>query len=141
MKYWNNTGKYQEQYNNLKTGLLPPYGKAKTVEGELLRAASNLYYDYYNNGFCNNCSGEVNYLLKMDKELNLDIKDDLLAIKKDARYLAYTENDYAKELENIVDSVIIHIASKLGFNTENDFDCLSLMEDDYIPYNKMIIDY
>ena len=140
MKYWNHNGKYQEQYVNLKS-LIPVFGHAKTIEGEMFKAASNLYYDYYNNGFCNNCSGEVKYLLKMNKELSLNIENELLAIQDDARFLCYTEKDYAKELETIVDNIIIHIASTLGFYTDNDFDCLSLMDEDYIPYEKMKIDF
>jgi hypothetical protein len=141
MKYWNHCGKYQTQYQNLKKDLLPLHGKAKTVEGELFRAACNLYHDYYNNGFCNNVSGECNYLLKMNKELNLNLDNELLAIEKDAKYIVYTEKDFAQELETIVDTIIIYIASALGNYTENDIDCLSMMDKDYIPYDTMIIDY
>jgi hypothetical protein len=141
--YWNNKGKYQEQYDNAKFHLLPAYGKAPTIEGEILRAASNLYYDYFNNGFCNNCSGEVNYLLLLNIECSLNITNELLVIKKDAANVCYTENDFSIELESIVDNVMLYIMTKLGNYSDNDkdFDCLSLMDDDYIDYSKMIFDY
>lgn len=53
--YWNGTGSYQEKYNTFRTSLIPSEGKAKSLEGEVLRAASNLYYDLYNNGNANAC--------------------------------------------------------------------------------------
>ena len=50
--YWNGTGKYQTEYNDLKK-LVPSEGEANTLHGELLRGAFRLYYDYYNNGNMN----------------------------------------------------------------------------------------
>jgi hypothetical protein len=58
-KYWrgDNTH-YQDVWNQL----VPASGPAPTLEGELLRSASRLYYDWYNNGFGNNTSGAANFL-------------------------------------------------------------------------------
>lgn len=33
--------------------LVPPVGPAETPHGELLRSIGRVYYDVYNNGFCN----------------------------------------------------------------------------------------
>ena len=139
MKYFKNSGKYQQQFDNFKS-LVPLYGKAATIEGEIYRAASNLYNDYYRCGFSNNCSGELNYLLQMNTPLKLNIENELLVMKDDARYLTYTYQDFSKPLEIMVDNVIVHIVSKLGFYTANNVDCLSFMESDYYPFNNMKID-
>lgn len=60
--YWNSKGKYQADYDRLTEQLIPPMGAASTVAGELLRAATRIAYDFYNNGMGNNTSGAVNYL-------------------------------------------------------------------------------
>ena len=51
--YWDNEGKYQEQYNAAWKALIPTSGDAKDGWPEALRAISRIGYDYYNNGFCN----------------------------------------------------------------------------------------
>ncbi len=51
--YWDNNGKYQEQYDAAWKQLIPAQGEAKDGWPELLRAISRIGYDYYNNGFCN----------------------------------------------------------------------------------------
>ena len=51
--YWDNNGKYQEQYNRAWKQLIPASGEAKDGLPEALRAISRIGYDYYNNGFCN----------------------------------------------------------------------------------------
>lgn len=59
LKYWNNT---PAEFKELFNALIPGSGAAQTLEGELLRAANKLYYDYANNGFGNNVSGAENFL-------------------------------------------------------------------------------
>lgn len=51
--YWDNEGKYQEQYNAAWKALIPASGEAEDGLPEALRAISRIGYDYYNNGFCN----------------------------------------------------------------------------------------
>ena len=51
--YWDNNGKYQEQYNKAWKQLIPASGEAEDGWPEALRAISRIGYDYYNNGFCN----------------------------------------------------------------------------------------
>ena len=51
--YWDNEGKYQEQYNAAWKALIPMSGEADDGWPEALRAISRIGYDYYNNGFCN----------------------------------------------------------------------------------------
>ena len=59
--YWNGKGKYQEAYDSLAENM-PAMGKCDTLAGELVRAASRLGYDFYNNGMGNNTSGALNFL-------------------------------------------------------------------------------
>ena len=48
--YWNETGAYQKEYNELYDKLVPAKGEAKTLHGELIRCGSRLVYEFYNNG-------------------------------------------------------------------------------------------
>lgn len=50
--YWSGQGKFQEDYDLLQE-LVPSEGESDIPEIELLRVTSNLYYDCYNNGLCN----------------------------------------------------------------------------------------
>lgn len=51
--YWGGTGVYQYEYDKLYSELVEISGSAKTINGELIRCISRLYYDYCNNGNCN----------------------------------------------------------------------------------------
>lgn len=51
--YWNGKGKYSKEYKEMFDRLVPSRGDATTQIGQVLRACSNLYYEYYNNGNCN----------------------------------------------------------------------------------------
>ncbi|MBP5458569.1 MAG: hypothetical protein J6Y62_00120 [Clostridia bacterium] len=48
--YWNEKGRYQEEYDKLWEELVPGSGAAKTLQGEILRAAGRLYYRFFNDG-------------------------------------------------------------------------------------------
>jgi len=48
--YWNESGAYQKQYDQLYEELVPASGEAGTSDGRLLRSITRLYYDYCNNG-------------------------------------------------------------------------------------------
>ena len=51
--YWQGTGVYQKEYDDLYERLVPKRGCADTIAGEMVRGVSRLYYDYFNNGNCN----------------------------------------------------------------------------------------
>lgn len=57
--YWNSNGAYQAEYDKLYNEHVPVNGNAKTLNGELIRAISRLFYEYCNNGNCN--AGEIKY--------------------------------------------------------------------------------
>jgi len=60
--YWDLQGRYQEEYSS-RLDALPQYGEGATKASEIFRAATKLYYDFWNNGMVNNTSGAVNFLL------------------------------------------------------------------------------
>ena len=53
MTYWTNEGKHSGLYRLLWDKLVPAQGPSKAFHGEILRCASRLYYDLYNNGLGN----------------------------------------------------------------------------------------
>ena len=59
--YWNNNGRYQDKYNELEK-LIPQTGKANSLGIEVLRCISNIYHDYYNNGFGNVYRQEIDFI-------------------------------------------------------------------------------
>jgi len=71
--YWNENGRYQANLEKLEN-LVPGSGPAETFKGELFRAASRIYYDYYNNGFGNTWEGPARLLMTYVKFPN-HIKD------------------------------------------------------------------
>jgi hypothetical protein len=117
-RYWNSTGKHQAAYEEL-CKLVPSSGPAGTVEGEMLRAATRLYYDFYNNGMVNNTSGAVNYLTRCDELFNLDIAEELEIVEPECNTPYYTNLPLAGPLETIADVVIEYVISKDGLYTES----------------------
>lgn len=51
--YWDGAGKHQDRYDQLYKDLVQRQGSSDTLNGELLRAASRLYHENFNNGNCN----------------------------------------------------------------------------------------
>ena len=48
--YWNQAGKYQKQMDQLWAELVPASGPSETLQGEVLRCASKIYYRHFNDG-------------------------------------------------------------------------------------------
>jgi len=59
--YWNGKGKYQKEYEDLRTKLIPPTGKAETALGEALRCIDKFYNERYKNGHRNSLIAEARY--------------------------------------------------------------------------------
>lgn len=64
ISFWNNNHALKPVYDKLWDELVPEDGKCETIEGECLRASSRLAYDCFNNGFCNNTSGALKWLVQ-----------------------------------------------------------------------------
>jgi len=62
--YWDESSPYFQEYQDYWQELVPQMGEATTLQGELLRCASRIAYDYYNNGFGNDKEDETMFLEK-----------------------------------------------------------------------------
>jgi len=88
--YWNGKGFYQYQYDKLYELLIPAQDQASTIQGEMLRCASRLYYEFCNNGngnaleqdtqTCGDCFGsgkeEAEECSECDGTGNIDTEDE-----------------------------------------------------------------
>ena len=134
-KYWRGGG--DSEYQQLWNQLVPASGVAPTVEGELLRAASRLYYDWYNNGFGNNTSGAANFIKNYG-----DYYTVARAIQTIEPYLRGNNSDadsqsklIERALEVIVDSVVAQIKQANGNYHPNTTDLFDLQDPDD-PYEE-----
>lgn len=128
--YWNNNGKFQNEYDTLFSTLVPSQGKCETVEGELLRAVGRIYYDYYNNGNLNNTSGANIFLQKFLPNKSEQIISDLKAHYSESNQGCYTTANLEAQLERITDAVIEHVLSVKDY-TPNNHDMFDFQEDDF----------
>lgn len=63
LTFWDNTHPLSAQNEALNDALVPMQGPCETLQGELLRSATKINYDWFNNGWgCNNWSGAVRCL-------------------------------------------------------------------------------
>ena len=120
--YWDNEGKYQEQYNKAFAKFVPCHGKAEDGWPEALRAISRIGYDYYNNGFANlwqeweeyDCDGSYrdyemdSYYEDLVDYLAYQIPRDLHNELKDFIYDAKGYSNWSKA-DGVIDRVINHI--------------------------------
>ncbi len=98
--YWDNKGKFQAQYDYIYKNLMPTYGSCSNEHIEAIRCASNIYYEYYNNGNCNTYDrrdGEEAY----EYELREYYKEMVRTIESylDIPWSAYDEDS---ELANVI---------------------------------------
>lgn len=119
-------------YARLCEKLVPGEGKCETVEGELLRAASRIYHDYYNNGFGNNWSGAYNYI---DKHFGLKSPERKVLkpyargkIRKRSETNYTAQDPVAVALEGILEYIVQYAATKEKTLTPNTEDMLDLSE-------------
>jgi hypothetical protein len=59
--YWNGNSAYQDELEEIFPNLVPKFGEASTVHGELLRAFTNLFYEHSNNGNGNAVTSDLEY--------------------------------------------------------------------------------
>lgn len=125
--YWQNKGRYEDEAKQLQA-LVPNSGEAETMQGEIMRAASRIYYDLFNNGFGNNWTGALDYL-KEFVNLPEHIYDELNQYAGGA----VVGND--KNLESIVEEMVSHAVryaiDKIDPEWQNPKDMRELQRDPY----------
>lgn len=73
--YWSGDSDLQNEYEDYYSQLVPSMGEADTIQGELLRNISRVAYDYYNNGFGNDKSDEMEFLKNNSSKFLQFMKD------------------------------------------------------------------
>lgn len=129
--YWNKQGKYQQDFDRL-IKLMPGYGPAPTVGGEMMRAANRLVYDFYNNGMGNNTSGALNYLDKlgvMDED-NTNIFGTVYEYTRGKVYQGGYDGDALQiAIERIMDMTIERLLAQPELETQTHIDDMFEYED------------
>ena len=134
--YWNKKGKYQKEYNQIQK----KFNKSdkQYFETDLLNSISVLYYDYNNNGFCNNCSTEWNFLYQNAQKAKLSTKalQTLHPYRTGLRPNKITSSTpEAKALDQLVDNVMKYVIARKGKyqdRTVTDAEMQKLREPDYV---------
>jgi hypothetical protein len=108
--------------------LVPGSGMCDTIEGEMLRAISKIYYDYYNNGFGNFWDKPLAFLKQNASEYDLD-KSDLSLLSPYAKgrvfrpeYNSAQGRAMTMALERLTNRVVKHILAKGKAMTPNEED-------------------
>lgn len=112
-RYWDNNGKYEKEAEKLMK-LVPESGPAKTLKGEIFRAATKIYYDYYNNGFGNEWPQVATFLRS-----NINLPHEVTVMLRD-HAMGNVAHDQDAEVELMMDTVIEQL-SKMK-DTRNAFD-------------------
>ena len=138
MKYWNEEGQYQKEYQELHVQLVPVSGYCETLGGETLRAASRLYYDAYNNGFCNNTSGALIFLRQFLPTAE-KIKESLDYIypKTNTGGYSSTGEMTGVALDSIVDAVVEFNLKDIRADSKGEYEMFDFQEEDeYDEYDE-----
>lgn len=131
--YWNNQGRYQAQYNEL-VKLMPFFGPAETLAGELIRAVSKLGYDFYNNGMGNNTSGAVNFL-NHHSAIDAGVFDTIYEYSRGKTYEGKYKGDALQlAIERAVDQTVEMITRNPQLITMPNKDDMLLHEDEDESY-------
>lgn len=135
--YWNTQGQFQTEFDQFSQELMPAMGAAESLAGELVRAANRLYYDAFNNGFCNNTSGAVNFLythLVPFYPSDRDLKEalDTVAPKTNSGGYSTVGCITGAALDLIVDRVAALIINQPELKQQpNPCDMFDLQDEDY----------
>ena len=108
MKYWEKSGKYQEQLDEMFEQLVPMTGNCETIGGEAVRAISRLTYDCYNNGWCNNTSGAWHFLNNELDTREPDVREALKTLEPLVNTGGYSDYGQGEDeaLELLADRVV-----------------------------------
>lgn len=88
LTFWAGDHPLTEAGNALSDKLVPEDGHCDTLQGELLRAATKIHWDWFNNGWgCNNWSGAVVFLEEHFR--GLPVRPDAESLAKLRSQLSY----------------------------------------------------
>jgi len=135
MKYWDNKGAYQAEYNELVENYMPMSGPAANLSGEVIRAVSKIYHDAYNNGFLNNTSGAWNFLYTyVQTEKMHDALETLKPCVNTGDYSDFEDIQIQEALDTMADEGILFALKEENLNARNPCDMLDLSDQDVYSY-------
>jgi hypothetical protein len=102
--YYYKTGKYTTEYDSMYDRLVPTQGPSLTLQGEILRAISKIYFDYMNNGFGNNWAPVLQFLI--DKGMPTNIANYLSNFAVGDTSVNETDYDQPGENDEIMERMI-----------------------------------
>ena len=122
ISYWNGNGKYQKEFDVFCDTFVPARGRAKTNEGNIIRALQYLWYEYCNNGNINIVGKDVwdgfKVLVNRGEESCYDIK--------------YNVPNISGELSSVCD-LILRKLSEYNYN-QDEFDVYNELTDKCVEY-------
>lgn len=101
MRYWDNTGRYEAEAAELQK-LIPMMGQCDTFKGEVWRATTKIYWDYFNNGFGNNWVEAAAFLMD-----HVELPQNVKSMMYECATGNMGNDQYDVEIELMVDTVIV----------------------------------
>ncbi|KVV20838.1 hypothetical protein WK78_26375 [Burkholderia cepacia] len=119
--YFDSTSVNQVAYDELFAQLVPERGEADTLDGEALRTAGRIYYDWFNNGFWNITATHyqemISFLHSQASKFNiaqeLDVVDEVVEeIESDGGYdIEFEEYSHlSNALETMLDKIVLKLS-------------------------------
>jgi len=130
MKYWSNKGRYEAEAAELSK-LVPGMGNCATHKGEVWRAATKIYHDYFNNGFGNTWKEAAEFLLD-----NIALPDSVEAVLLEHANGNCAELEYDAEMDLMIDTVIEQLR-----NTEDRPNTIDMWEYRSTRYRRFAEEY
>jgi hypothetical protein len=116
--FWCGNSVYQKEYEEIKH-LVPLKGPSETLEGEVLKAVSGYYYDFYNNGFGNDKTVDEQRFLKVfAKKWGLGLREEFkvttpyVSYKKSLDEVDGEQSKVDEAMETIAETFILEIHKK-----------------------------
>ena len=131
--YWAENGEYQEEVENLDN-LLPLMGPCETLKGEIWRAASKIYHDFYNNGFGNFWVEPAKFLMD-----HIQLPEEVKQVLLEHGNGNVAEIDYFDEMEMMIDETIIQL--KEFHDEKNIYEMLDYISPEYYEFKEECFDY
>jgi hypothetical protein len=119
--YWEKDGPHQAAYDRLHEELVPSAGAAETLEGEMLRAAGGMGYEFYNNGGGNNVSGNLIFLRDNMPGFDPEWWAELAPYVSGATSGSVSPG-VCDTVEEVLDAVVVHVDSLGGRYTPSPGD-------------------
>ena len=117
ISYWDGNGKYQKEFDVFCDAFVPVRGRAKTNEGNIIRALQHLWCEYCNNGNINIVGKKA--LVNRGEESYYDIK--------------YNVPNISGELSAVCDLILGRKSSEYNYK-QDELDVYNKLTDKCVEY-------